>query len=118
MEKYHPGECEATEWGKRYGKNLLPQSFDGPGHQWHLAKDKNWGPWSCCNGKVDSPGCQERSKGTLILLNKTKNIKFLDQGNVEKVVTDVGKCWKLENGRIAKKKNEGMPWIFVEDDES
>jgi hypothetical protein len=51
-------------------------------------------------------------------MNKMKTIKFLNQGNSEKVVADAGKCWKLENGHIAKKKNEGLTWIFVEDDES
>jgi hypothetical protein len=106
MEKHHPGECEATEWGKRYyGGNLVPQSFDAPGHQWHLAKDKNWGPWSCCGGKVDSPDCQERSKGALALLtmNKMKTIKFLNQGNSEKVVADAGN-WKM--GVLPKRKTK------------
>eukprot|EP00957_Ditylum_brightwellii_P198825 15155086-Ditylum_brightwellii.AAC.1 len=56
--RYHPGECKATEWGKRYGKNLEPHIFYCHQHQWHLAKDENWGPWSCCGGKANLPGCK------------------------------------------------------------
>ena len=58
--RYHPGLIEATEFGKRYGKNLTPLCFDTPGHTWHVAKDKNWGRWSCCDGAANSFPCTPR----------------------------------------------------------
>jgi hypothetical protein len=55
----------ATEWGKRYGQNLTPQSYSTPGHVWHDAKDKNWGVWSCCGGAASSAPCQLRPTAPL-----------------------------------------------------
>ncbi len=48
--KHLPGVIAATEWGKRYGKNLFPLSYSAPRHEKHKAKDDNWGAWSCCGG--------------------------------------------------------------------
>jgi len=133
--RYHPGTCEATDWGKRYGKNLEPQNFFGGKHQWHLAKDKNWGPWSCCGGAANSPGCKVQNAPSAAVshaasaaaisapvaaadpsMQGMKRIKFLEAGNICQVVADEGHCWRLDNGRIAKKKTEGAVWIWVEED--
>jgi hypothetical protein len=47
-----------AEWGKRYGKNQIPQSYSTPGHVWQNAKVDNWGAWSCCGGTASSAPCQ------------------------------------------------------------
>ena len=60
LRRYHPGACTATEWGNRYGKFSEPQRYDDNYHQWHLAKDKNWGNWSCCDGAANSYPCTVR----------------------------------------------------------
>jgi hypothetical protein len=123
QEYFHPGTCEATEFGKRYGKNLTPQLFDNPIHQWNLAEDKNWGAWSCCGHKASSQGCQLREResvtcsapphGSLAAM-PVKHIKFLAQGHVCQVIADEEKCWRLDNGRVAKKKTEGKVWVWVD----
>jgi hypothetical protein len=113
QEYFHPGTCEATERGKRYGKNLTPQLWDDPGHQWKLAKDTNWGAWSCCGCIASSRGCQLRVHVPPPSLVGMK-IKFLDTGNVCRVIADLGKNWRLDDGRIAKKKTEGKVWAWVD----
>jgi hypothetical protein len=56
--RYHPGTCTAIS--QRYGGYLGPQKFDEKNHQWHLAKNKNWGKWSCCRGAANSNPCALR----------------------------------------------------------
>ena len=136
-EHYHPGTCEATEWGKRYGKNLTPQSFDGPSHTWHEAKDKNWGPWSCCGVAANSPGCQLRAKLPPVLAvpasnssnaqtavskaEESKNTKvgvgayiqfLVNERSRLQVTGESDKCWILV-GHKAKKIAEGKSWIWL-----
>jgi hypothetical protein len=56
----HPGTVEATEFGKRYGKNLSPRTWDGDKRDdWSKSTPKNWGCWSCCGGACNSPPCAE-----------------------------------------------------------
>lgn len=56
--RFHPGVCESR--GRRRQDYLTPQHYDDPEHTWHLAKSKNWGPWSCCGGAANSPPCTAR----------------------------------------------------------
>jgi hypothetical protein len=117
--KYHPGTCEATEWGKRYGKNSTPKLYDDHEHQWEKSSDKNWGPWSCCGDKASSNGCHIRAKLPAPVptnpVEGEKYLKFLAHGTIIcRVIGDEGKCWRLDNGRIAKKKTEGTAWIWTE----
>jgi hypothetical protein len=128
QDHYHTGTCSATDFGKRYGKNLDPQSFDASEHQWHLAKNKNWGPWNCCGGEASSPGCTRRAaalpKTTGAIASPLEragntsgvggSLKFLNnEGNIALVVDEDAKAWILENGRIAKKKTEGKSWVWL-----
>lgn len=133
-ERYHPGMCTATEWGQRYGKNLDPQYFDDPNHEWHLAKSKNWGSWSCCGGEVASPGCARRPLAVTTTTCRSATaeaasvpvaegcvsgvggrIQFLiNERAVALVVGEDAKTWKLESGRVAKKKTEGTSWVWLE----
>ena len=112
--RYHSGTCEATSWRKRYGKYQDPQVFDASEHQWHLATDKNWGPWSCCGDVANSVGCCERREGNQKEEKKQceekKYIQFIERGNIVGVVSEEAKCWRLDDGRIAKKKTEGTVW--------
>jgi hypothetical protein len=127
MERFHPGQCEATEWGKRYRQNLKPQSFFGHNHDWTMAKDKNWGPWSCCGGAANSPGCQERpiitpKKPSLMQQSSAAPkgvgayIQFLINEHSTVLVEDESKNrWMLQGGRTAKKTTEGTSWMWLED---
>ena len=120
-EKYHPGTCEATEWGKRYGKNLTPQTYDDPKHLWHLAKSKNWMPWSCCGRAVNSPPCQLRPAGMQSEHDLQRKkigvgcyIKFLINGcDTCLVVGEALNVWKLDSGRIAKKCTQHTSWVWL-----
>lgn len=129
MEKYHPGTCEATARGKRYGTNLTPQRFDDPGHTWARAKTVNWGPWSCCGRAVNSKGCQQRAARqwavmppAVVLPASTAGmptrgvgayVQFLISGKDRVlVVGQDSKCWLLSSGRVAKKATEGSSWIW------
>lgn len=47
-----------------------------------------------------------------------KYIKFLDKGNISRVVSEEEKCWRLESGRTAKKKTEGLKWTWCDVDDS
>ena len=117
---FHPGICEATAFGKRYGKNLESKNFDDPEHQWHLAKEKNWGPWSCCGKPVNARGCQRRETITeppcasVIPVTDECYLQFLDASNVCRVIAEEPKCWRLDNGRVAKKKTQDIKWKWVE----
>ena len=119
MERYHPGTCEATKWGKRYGKNSLPQRFDAPRHVWHNAKPKNWNPWSCCGRPVNSDGCQERPAIAASVSNAIKRgvgayIQFLINNKDRVLVSgEDEKCWLLSTGRVAKKATEGTSWVWA-----
>jgi hypothetical protein len=128
-DRYHPGMCEATDHGKRYGKNLEPQRYDDPKHAWHLAKDKNWGEWSCCAGAANSPPCEARPQALSaeqLILNANNEemsvgvgvgayIQFLiGSHNLVRVVAEAPKKWVLEGGRIAKKKTEGQSWMWYQ----
>jgi hypothetical protein len=117
--RYHPGKCEATEWGKRYGKNLDSEVFDSLQHEWNLAKDKNWGPWSCCGNAANSLGCEVRQISSMCTSSTEeeintaegkKYIKFHNHGEVVGVASEEEKCWRLDNGRVAKKKTKGKAW--------
>jgi hypothetical protein len=84
--RFHPG--------KRYGKNLEPQLFDNPEHAtWHLAKDQNWGCWSCCGNAVGSLGCHQNERPIQnqpyqdLPANFTKRIRFIKEGNVHSVIS-------------------------------
>ena len=120
---FHPGTCEATDFGKRYGQNLEPKCFDDPQHEWHLAQDKNWKPWSCCGKPASSPGCQRRKSPPPSLLRlgsdaveikEAKYLKFHGQDPKWRVIAEERNCWRLENGRIAKKKTQGITWDWIE----
>lgn len=126
--RYHPGTCTATKWGQRYNTYLEPQLYDDVQHQWHLAMDKNWGPWSCCGGAANSPPCTVRPSSSIdttsnvdssvAIEKKSKGvgafIYFYEKGNLVRVVGEQIKCWNLEGGRIAKKKTEGKVWTWLE----
>ena len=112
---YHPGKVEATQWGMRYGRNYSgTQIFDDHRHQWHLAKEKNFGPWSCCGKAVNSPGCKVRKMSANAAREK-KFIKFLTHGNIVGVAHEEGNCWRLDDDRIAKKRTEGDVWKWHND---
>jgi hypothetical protein len=121
MELYHPGTCTATQWGRRYGKYTEAQRFDDAGHRWSLAKDKNWGPWSCCGNTANSPGCKERvnthssDANSSIISGVGERIRFLEKGNTVIVTRDEGHIWRLEDGRIAKKRTHGKVWVWMDE---
>ncbi len=127
---HHPGVIAATEWGKRYGKNLIPQSYSTPGHTWQHAKDINWGAWSCCGGAASSAPCQNSTlmaseacaPGTVrtgvhesdIVRGVGAQIQFLIEDKLLTTVVDEDeKTWKLDSGRVAKKKTEGKSWVWA-----
>jgi hypothetical protein len=125
--RYHPGMCEATDRGKRYGKNLEPQRYDESNHAWHLAKDENWGEWSCCGRAANSPPCEARPRALpeeQLLLNADNEetsvgvgayIQFLiGSHNLVRVAAEKPKAWALEGGRIAKKETEGRSWVWYQ----
>ena len=128
---HHPGTSTATAWKKRYGNYLEPQKFDDVGHQWHLALDKNWGPWSCCGGAANSPPCTARNLSKSVISDKSHSnsqqsesshafgvgayIHFIEDGNNALVVGDLGKYWKLESGRVAKKRTHGKVWLWLDE---
>ena len=58
--RFHPGLCEQTPFGRRRRSYCAPQRYDDPEHDWSLAKSKNWGRWSCCGGEANSPPCTAR----------------------------------------------------------
>lgn len=58
--RFHPGLCEQTPFGRRHKSYRAPQRYDDPEHDWSLAKSKNWGRWSCCRGEANSPPCTAR----------------------------------------------------------
>ena len=100
QEYFHPGtcDCEATELGKRYGKNLTPQLWD------ILVMSGLWPRilivlWLRC----EFPGLPV----VRTVANSDMGLKFLDMGTI-------GKNWGLDNGWIAKKKTEGKVWAWVD----
>jgi len=132
--KHHPGVVEATEWGKRYGKNLTPQSYFAPGHVWQNAKDKNWGAWSCCGGAASSAPCQLRPPAPLPAALSPETVRTgVDASDIPRtgvgaqiqfliadkllttVVDEDDKAWILDSGRVAKKKTEGKSWVWASD---
>ena len=85
MELCHLGTCTATQWGRRYGKYTEAQRFDDVGHRWSLAKDKNWGPWSCCGNAANSPGCKgvnTHSKHQAVCKKKNQMTKGAGSGEL------------------------------------
>ena len=131
MEHYHQGTCEATARGKRYGKNLTPQRFDDPGHNWKQAKAENWGAWDCCGLAADSNGCQmrkspsfprptqvgARAAGPRPSSGVGAYIQFLINNKERVLVSDEDRnCWILSSGRVAKKATEGVSWVWEEEE--
>lgn len=118
MQHYHPGTCEATARGRRYGTNLTPQRYDDPGHVWSRAKTSNRGPWSCCGRPVNSGGCQVREARVLPGASRGVGayVQFLIN-NCDRVlvVSEAVNCWILSTGRIAKKETEGASWVWAPD---
>jgi hypothetical protein len=65
---FHPGVVSPSESARERvleanykKKEACTQTFDGnPANTWHLAKENNWGKWSCCRGLAASPGCTDR----------------------------------------------------------
>jgi hypothetical protein len=116
QEYFHPGTCEATELGKRYGENLTPQLWDDPGHQWNLAKDTNWGAWSCCGCVCEFPGLPVAStRSTSIIGRKVwHENKNFGYGKCMLGYSGPRKELALDNGRNAKKKTEGKVWAWVD----
>ena len=114
LEHYHPGTCEATARGKRYGRNLVPQRYDGPGHVWQLAKTINWGPWSCCGRLVNATGCQLRETRADVSRGVGAHVQFLINERAKVlVVGEDEKCWLLSSGRVAKKHTDGSSWVWA-----
>jgi len=128
---YHPGKCTATAWKQRNGDYAEPQTFDDPSHTWSLAKEKNWGPWSCCGKAANSPGCEKRpARQTLtthddtLLVGTTRNNKVKGSGIGESicileghpqphpVVDETEKNWILESGRKVKKISYTKFWFW------
>lgn len=82
----------------------------------HATSGKNWGPWSCCGGTASSPGCRQRAplpSPTTQEGTDTKYIKFLTMGNICEVVAEETLCWRLDNGRVAKK-TTGKVWVWCD----
>ena len=68
---YHPGQIEASVWGRRHGRNQTPKVWGLPRDDWTQAKDKNWLKWSCCQGAATAQPCCVREEtpavaGTLV----------------------------------------------------
>lgn len=130
-EPFHPGTCEATARGKRYGTNQTPQRFDEPRHVWHRAKTLNWGPWSCCGGAANVQGCQMRvprampTRGVRAMPTSTASrgvgayVQFLINERARvRVAGEAVNCWILSSGRIAKKATHGTSWVWAQESES
>lgn len=47
-------------------------------------------------------------------MKKDRFIRFLEDGNIWRVIADEGGCWRLDNGRIAKKRTDGRVWEWVD----
>ena len=103
---YHPGNCEATEWGKCYGNILDSEVFYSLRHEWHLAKDKNRGPWSCCSNAANSLGCKVRQVSSICCgtdeetntAEGNKYIKFHTHENIVGVAYEQEEFWRLDDG--------------------
>lgn len=52
---FHPGVC--LRLGVRRAE---PQHYNSGTHVWKLARDRDWSPWSCCQGAASSAPCQPR----------------------------------------------------------
>jgi len=106
---YHPGTCTAVV-RKKHQLEPKPQTFDEPGNKkWKDKKTRNWGPWSCCGGAVNSKGCQtrvhRRGIGAYIqFLNKEKS-RILVIGKTSKV-------YQLSTGVVAKKTDKADPRLL------
>jgi hypothetical protein len=116
----------ATPWRQRYGHYLTAQRYDDQEHAWHDAKDKNWGPWDCCGGAAKSPPCTprprvcespaERMVSSSAERGVGSTVRFLNnESNCVLVVAENQKNWILDCGRIAKKKTEGVAWMWLDD---
>ena len=83
----------------------------------------NWSEWSCCGKVANSPPCTLRPIDNTSTSTKDEKrsegvgafIHFLNNGHNCRVVGDELKCWRLEGGRIAKKRTEGEVWLWLDE---